>query len=190
MKRIPLTLAALATLTACAATPNDPTLSSRDVDRAFADAQRISDLPLTDPFDLPSGAVTYRGQVGADVTGDAQGSILGDMTMRVDFSDRDIDGSVTNINLIDPDGQPNQRFNGSLGILGTETAGDIDAFASGQISGVDNEGVAVDTQMLLTLEGAVYDDRREGDAVFGTAQGTARGDFDMNVEGVFFGTAD
>ena len=44
--------------------------------------------------------------------------------------------------------------------------------------------------MLLTLDGDVYDDVTRGDAVFGTAQGQARGEFDMDVDGVFFGTAD
>ena len=190
MTRIATSLIALVALSACAATPNEPTVSAFDVERAFDEAQRINNLPLTSTADLPSGEVTYRGQLGADVTGDASGSILGDMTMRVDFGDNDVGGSVTNINLIDPDGQPNQRFDGSLNIDGVENSGRLDAFASGEISGVDNEGYDVDTQMLLTLDGDVYDDRREGDAVFGTAEGSARGDFDLDVDGVFFGTAD
>lgn len=192
MTRIILSLMTLATLAACAATtvaPTDPTVSARDVDIAMFEAERIADLPFTPLSDLPSGGVTYRGHVGADVTGDAQGSILGDMTMLVDFGDSDISGSVTNINLIDPNGTPNQRFGGSLGITGTETSGDLDAFASGQISGVDNDGFAVESQMVLTLDGAVRDDFSEGDAVFGSATGFATGDFNMDVNGVFFGTA-
>ncbi len=183
-------LFALAALSACAATPNDPTISAFDVDRAFDEAQRISDLPLTRTANLPTGGVTYRGQLGADVRGDAQGSILGDMTMRVDFADSDVDGNVTNINLIDPNGMPNQRFDGSLNIDGAQNSGRIEAFASGEITGVDNDGFEVDSQMLLTLDGDVYDDLGGGDAVFGSAEGTARGDFDMDVDGVFFGTSD
>ncbi|KQI73335.1 hypothetical protein AN191_00020 [Loktanella sp. 5RATIMAR09] len=192
MMRFTVSLVALATLSACAATtvaPTAPTVSARDVDNAMFEAERIAVLPLTPLSDLPSGGVTYRGHVGADVTGDAQGSILGDMTMLVDFGDNDISGNVTNINLIDPDGTPNQRFGGSLGITGTETRGDLDAFASGQISGVNNDGFAVDSQMVLTLDGTVRDNFREGDAVFGSATGFATGDFNMDVNGVFFGTA-
>jgi hypothetical protein len=192
MTRITLSLITLATLAACATTavePHPPTVSARDVDLAMFEAESISNLPFTSPLDLPSGGVTYRGHVGADVSGDAQGSILGDMTMLVDFGDNDISGSVSNINLIDPDGTPNQRFGGSLGITGSESAGYLDAFASGQISGVDNDGVAVDSQMVLTLEGAVHNNSREGDAVFGSATGFATGDFNMDVDGVFFGTA-
>ena len=190
MNPIATSLFALAALSACAATPNDPTISAFDVDRAFDEAQRISDLPPTRTANLPTGGVTYRGQLGADVSGDAQGSILGDMTMRVDFADSDVDGSVTNINLIDPNGMPNQRFDGSLNIDGAQNSGRIDAFASGEITGVDNDGFEVDSQMLLTLNGDVYDDFGGGDAVFGSAEGTARGDFDMDVDGVFFGTSD
>jgi hypothetical protein len=111
------------------------------------------------------------------------------MTMLVDFGDNDIGGSVTNINLIDPNGEPNQRFDGSLRIDGSESSGRIDAFASGEISGVDNDGYAVDSQMLLVLDGDVYDDAGRGDAVFGSATGTSTGDFNMTVNGVFFGTA-
>lgn len=190
MIRITTSLFALAALSACAAVPNEPTVSAFDVDRAFDEAQRISALPPTSINNLPTGGVSYRGQLGADVSGDAQGSILGDMIMRVDFGDNDIGGNVTNINLIDPDGMPNQRFDGSLNIDGAETGGQLDAFASGEITGLDNEGVAVGSQMLLTLDGDVYDDFGGGDAVFGSATGQASGDFDMNVDGVFFGTAD
>ncbi|PJI84698.1 hypothetical protein BC777_3759 [Yoonia maricola] len=190
MTRITLSIITLAALSACATTPNEPTISASDVNRAFDEATEISNLPLTATANLPTGAVTYTGQLGADVSGDAQGSILGDMTMRVDFADNDIDGSVTNINLIDPNGMPNQRFDGRLDIDGVESSGRLDAFASGEITGVDNDGFEVDSQMLLTLDGDVYDDFDNGDAVFGSAEGTARGDFDMNVDGVFFGTAD
>ena len=190
MTRITTSLIALAALSACAVSPNDPTVSAQDVASAFDEAQRISNLPLTATQNLPTGGVTYRGQVGADVSGDAQGSILGDMRMDVDFADGDIGGNISNINLIDPNGMPNQRFDGTLGITGDDAGPQIDAFASGNISGVDNEGDAVDSQMVLILDGDVYDDFGGGDAVFGSATGYATGDFEMDVNGVFFGTAD
>ncbi|MEO1640400.1 MAG: hypothetical protein AAFU41_14260 [Pseudomonadota bacterium] len=181
-------LPALSLLAACV-TPNEPTVSASDVDRAFAEAQAISTRPLTDPIDLPFGGVTYQGHLGADVSGDANGSILGDMTMSVDFLDNEVGGRITNINLIDPDGTPNQRFDGTLKIDGVETRGQLDAFASGTITGVDNDNMEVDSQMLLTLDGDVYDNLGRGDAVFGSAEGQARGEFNMDVDGVFFGTA-
>jgi len=190
MIRITLSLVGIAALSACAATPNDPTVTAFDVDRAFDEAQRIRNLPFTSTANLPTGGVTYRGQLGADVNGDAQGSILGDMTMNVAFADSTIDGSVTNINLIDPDGQPNQRFDGSLMIDGVESSGRLDAFALGDITAVNTDGVEVESQLLLTLDGDVYDDLGQGDAVFGSAQGQANGEFDMEVDGVFFGTVD
>lgn len=189
MSRITAGLIAIAALSACVS-PNEPTVSARDVERAFDEAQEISRAPFTDTADLPVGNVTYQGKLGADVRGDANGSILGDMTMRVDFADNEIDGSVTNINLIDPNGAPNQRFDGQLDIDGVENSGRLDAFASGEISGVDNDGFAVDSQVLLTLDGDVYDDFGTGDAVFGTADGQARGEFNMDIDGVFYGTTD
>ena len=189
MSRITASLIALTALSACVS-PNEPTVTASDVDRAFDEATAISNAPLTSTANLPSGSVTYVGRLGADVQGDANGSILGDMTMQVDFADNDIDGSITNINLIDPNGTPNQRFDGRLAIDGVENSGRLDAFASGEITGVDNDGFEVDSQVLLTLDGDVYDDFDTGDAVFGTADGQARGEFDMDIEGVFYGTAD
>lgn len=189
MSRITASLIAIASLSACVS-PNEPTVTSADVDRAFDEAVAISNAPLTSTANLPTGNVTYRGKLGADVRGDANGSILGDMTMRVDFADNDIGGSVSNINLIDPNGTPNQRFDGSLNIDGVENSGRLDAFATGEITGVDNDGFEVDSQVLLTLDGDVYDDFGRGDAVYGAADGQARGEFNMDIEGVFFGTTD
>ena len=179
--------AALALSAACA-TPNPPSISAQDVDRAYAEALRISALPATAPADIPTGTVTYDGQIGADVRGDAQGSILADMTMIVGFDTNAIRGSVTNINLVDPDGIPNQRFDGSLAITGIETNGDLDAVAVGQITGVDVDGHTVDADMDLDLVGTVVDDTGQGDAIFGSVTGSAAGDFYLTVDGVFFAT--
>ncbi len=189
MIRTTTSLIAFATLAACVA-PNEPTVSARDVDRAFAEALAISALPQTSFGNLPTGNVTYNGQLGADVRGDANGSILGDMTMTVGFASNDIGGRVTNINLIDSDGTPNQRFDGRLDIDGIETNGSLDAFAFGRITGVDVENDLVSSDVLLSLDGNVYDDFGGGDAIFGSATGDAIGDFDMEIDGVFFGTAE
>ncbi|MEJ6405139.1 hypothetical protein [Yoonia sp. 2307UL14-13] len=188
MQRSICTLAALAALSACASTPNEPSVSIRDVDRAFAEAERISRLPITPRDDVPTGSVTYDGQVGANIRGDVNGSILGDMTMRVDFTDNDIDGNVRNINLIDPAGVPDQRLDGSLDIAGFENRGDLDAGAQGDLTLVDADGFEQTSEFNLDLEGAVYNDRGIGDAVYGTVDGSASGDFDVDVDGRFFGT--
>ncbi len=183
-------LLATAALSACMASPTPPTVTSSQVDRAFDEAERISFLPETNVNDLPTGTVSYEGQIGANVQGNAVGSILADMNMIVGFSSNDITGNVTNINLIDPDGTPNQQLTGTLQISGIENSGDLDAVAAGEITGVDTDGFAVDSQMNLNLEGAVYDDAGTGDAVFGTVEGEANGDFFLDVDGVFFGTDD
>ena len=179
----------LMTAVSACATPTPPTVTAADVDRAMAEANRISVLPETSIVDLPTGSVTYEGQLGADVSGDAQGDILADMTMIVGFASNDISGNVTNINLIDPNGIPNQQLGGTLQITGIENNGNLNATAAGQITGVDNDGFVVDSQMDLGLVGAVHDDLDEGDAVFGSVDGEANGDFFLDVDGVFFGTS-
>ena len=189
MIRITTSLIALAALAACG-TPNPPTVSSAQVGRSFEEAHAIGGLPFTATQDLPSGSVTYVGKLGADVSGDLDGSILSDMRMNVGFSSNDISGSVTNINLIDPDGRPNQRFDGRLIIDGAESSGRINAFASGDISGVDDRGFPMDSNLLLQLQGNVVDDIGRGDAIFGSAKGNGIGDVDFDIDGVFFGTAD
>ena len=187
MKPLFLICGALA-LTAACATPTPPSITAGDVDRAYAEAIRISALPATAPADIPTGTVTYDGQIGADVRGDAQGSILADMTMIVGFDTNAISGNVSNINLVDPAGIPTQRFSGSLAIAGIENNGDLDAIASGRVSGVDGDGYAVDADMNLDLVGTVLDDAGQGDAIFGSATGSAAGDFYLDVDGVFFAT--
>ncbi len=179
---------ALAAVSACSA-PNPPTVSAAQVGRSFEEARAIGGLPYTATQDLPTGSVTYIGKLGADVSGDLQGSILSDLEMNVGFASNSVGGKVTNTNLIDPDGRPSQRFDGRLVIDGTESAGRIDAFASGDIVGVDDRGFAVDSNLLLQLQGNVVDDIGRGDAVFGSAKGDGIGDLEFDVDGVFFGTA-
>lgn len=180
---------ALCTLAACTTSPNPPTVSGADVDRAFDEAERIQDLPRTIATELPTGTVTYDGQIGADVRGDANGDILADMTMTIGFATGSISGNVDNINLIDPDGTPSQRFDGDLNIDGiVNSSGDILADAEGEITGVDVDGFVVESDVQIDLDGTVRNDLINGDAVFGDADGTARGDFDLDIDGVFFGT--
>lgn len=195
MVRTAASLITLIAISACSVsdvsnTPNPPTVSSADVRDAFAEAAAISTAPQTSFGNLPTGSVTYTGHLGADVRGDVNGSILGDLNMNVGFASNTVGGDVSNINLIDTNGVPNQRFDGRLNLDGVETAGQLDAFASGNLSAVNNNGTEVDTQMLLILDGQVRDDFGRGDAVYGVASGQAEGDIDFDVEGVFYGSRD
>ncbi len=186
MKHILSTFTALAVLSACAVA-EDPTVTERDIERAFAEASRIQNLPLTDTSDLPTGTVTYDGQIGAAIDGDIDGSILADMTMNVGFSANRVNGTVSNINLIDEDGNPDQLLGGTLEISGFENGGTVDALALGDVTGVDN-GSEFETEMSIFLDGDVRDDLIEGDAISGDADGSANGDVDFSIQGVFFGT--
>ena len=189
MIRITTSLIALAALSACG-TPNPPTVTAAQVNRSFEEARAIGRLPLTDTQDLPNGSVTYNGKLGADVSGELNGSIIGDMQMIVGFNDHNIDGAVTNINLVDPDGRPNQRLGGRLEIEGRETSGRLNADAFGNITAANDSGFVVDSDVLLELRGDVVDDIGRGDAVFGSVVGDGLGDLNFDVDGVFFGTAD
>lgn len=186
MKPIFPALAAALIMAACVV-PTPPTIGQADVDRAFRDAALISRLPETQSFNLPTGSVTYRGQVGADVAGDLRGSILGDMAMNVGFSTNRVTGSVSNINLIDTAGRPDQLLGGRLAISGFEDQGDILAGAAGEITGVAPGGAAFASDVNLTLQGSVRDEYRAADAVFGDVTGNAVGEVDLFFDGVFFG---
>ncbi|MGJ8624332.1 MAG: hypothetical protein ACSHW1_16380 [Yoonia sp.] len=188
MIRITAPLALLAALGACA-TPNAPTKSASDVERSFEEAAYLSTRPFTDTADLPTGRVTYKGEVGADVSGDINGAILGDMTMNVRFGDNSVNGTIDNINLIDPDGRPDQRMGGDLTIDGVESAGRLDAFAYGDLT-VVNDGITQESDVLLTMEGDVVDDRGTADAIFGSVRGDGIGEFSFEADGVFYGIAE
>lgn len=187
MKSAPFPIVALVLGAACA-TPNPPSVTSDDVDRAFAEARYLATLPATASHDLPTGSVTYDGHIGADIAGDARGQMLADMTMNVRFDSHAIAGTVRNINLLDTTGLPEQRLDGNLTIAGFENAGQLGGVAAGQVSGVNGSGEVIDTDMILDLNGSVIDDQWYGDAVYGSATGSATGDVNLGVNGVFFGT--
>ncbi len=187
MKHLSGASALLVLLAACATEENPPTVSRSDIDRAFDAARDAAALPVTPSSQIPTGTVTYDGQIGADLTGDSLGSVLADMTMRVDFQNNRIGGRVDNINLIDQDGTPDQLLDGSLEIAGFENNGDLDAGASGQVTAVGSSGTALDADMNLDLDGTVRTDRSRGDTVYGGVTGDARGDFNLDIDGVFYG---
>ncbi len=177
----------LMVLLAACTSKEPPTVTRTDIERAFDAAEDAAALPVTPVSRIPTGFVTYDGKIGADVTGDSLGSVLADMTMRVDFQDNRIGGRVDNINLIDQNGEPDQRLLGSLEIAGFENNGNLDAGASGQVTAVGTNNNQLDAQMNLDLDGTVRSDRSHGDTVYGGVTGDARGDFNLDVDGVFYG---
>ena len=189
MTRYSIALIPLIFAGACA-TPTPPTVTSADVQASFDEARYLATRPITAFEDLPTGSTRYLGEIGADVTGDINGSIQGDMTMDVSFAGNRIDGSVTDINLIDRDGTPNQQFGGDLTIVGSEFAGRLIATADGDLTAVDSGGFIVDSNVQLDLDGDVVDDLGGGDAVFGSVTGDGVGDINFDVDGVFYGTID
>jgi len=186
MNRLILTNCALVALAACAS-PSSPTESEVDVDRAFLDTLDASELPITPIENLPAGTITYDGNIGADLQGDSAGSLLGDLTLRVDFDDNRIGGNIRNLNLIDQSGEPDQLLEGRLQIDGFENDGRLNAGAGGQLTAVSIDGQELDADLDLDLRGTVRDDQINGDAVFGTATGTATGDFNLLIDGAFAG---
>lgn len=189
MVRNSFSLLSLISVAACA-TPNPPTVTSADVQASFDEARYLATRPITALEDLPTGSTRYLGEIGADVTGDINGSLQGDMMMDVSFAGNRIDGSVKDINLIDPDGSPNQQFGGQLTIVGSEYGGQLFATADGDITGVNGAGQIVGSNVQLDLAGDVVDDIGGGDAVFGSVIGDGVGDINFDVDGVFFGTVD
>ena len=162
--------------------PTPPSITDQDISRALNEAGRISRLPHTRIADLPMGNVTYRGQLGADIGGDLRGSILGDMTMVVGFGTNTVGGTVTNLNLIDTNGRPEQALAGDLAIGGFHRSGAIRAGADGRIS-----GAGISSDVRLDLNGSIRDDRGRGDAIFGTVTGQGIGETNLWLDGVFTG---
>ena len=193
MKHLSAASAAIMLVSACEISSEDtiapipPTVSISDVNQAFDRAEDASTLPFTAPTNLPTGSAIYDGQIGADLSGDSLGSLVGDLTMQVDFAGNRIDGNVRNINLINQDGSPDQRLSGDLEIAGFETNGDIDAGAGGQLSAVSVDGEILSSDVNLDLEGAVRTDVVSGDTIYGVVTGDARGDFNLDIDGRFYG---
>jgi len=153
-----------------------PTATRADV-RAFD--QQVDDLRFasrTSTSALPTGTVTYDGQLGSNLRLNGQDGygMLGDLRMQVGFGSGDIDGSVRNINLLE-NGTPIQRFGGQLTINGEEYAGRLVADADGILSLVTDDGRLQRTNMALDLTGDVVNDVFVGDAVVGTATGFGDG---------------
>ena len=178
----------LLALAACAS-PTPPSINAQDVININAASSRVSALPQTGILNLPSASATYLGHIRGMVLGDADGSIIGDMSMSVNFAGNTVSGLVDNVNLLDAFDVPEQLLGGSLTISGTETGGQLLASASGSLSAVGDIAVRGESDVVLTLAGNVRDDVGTGDAVYGTITGGAIGDFAVSLSGQFYGSS-
>ena len=155
-KGLILSIVGLGILTACDS-PTPPSISAQDALDAGAEFERIIDLPQTAAADLPLGSAEFNGHAGSEVSGDADGSVLGDMRMAIEFAGNTISGEIDNINLIDEDDEPEQLLGGSLTIAGTETDGILSATASGELTAVGDESVRGSSIVSLTMSGTCSD---------------------------------
>ena len=190
MKMLQITAAcSIAALSACD-TPTPPTITQADVLAAQTEVTRVGALSITANADLPPGSATYAGQLGAVVTGDEDGSILGDMSIIVAFDTGTIGGTVDNINIIDDDGIPNQLLGGNLTIAGSESNGSLSATASGSLTAVGDISIRGSSDVTLAMLGDTRTDVTNGDTVSGVITGGfSSGDFELTAtSGSFYGT--
>jgi len=185
---LPICAAGLFALTACAS-PTPPSISAAEVTAINDEYDRVGALPDTAIADLPPGSASYEGHVGGEISGDAEGSFVGDMTMNIEFAGNTIGGSIDNMNVIDDGGEPEQLLGGSLTINGTEADGILTATATGSLTAVGEEKIRGSSSVTLNLNGNVLTDTSDGDTVHGTMDGSGTGDFDITVyNGGFFGS--
>jgi hypothetical protein len=110
--------------------------------------------------DVPtSGNVTYSGSLGFDVSGavpgggnDVDASLVGDMTMNVNFQNSQIGGSVSNFLFADSDGNLTQPT-GTLAL-----SGDIADIARPNLPDLENNIRATATGQLAITRGTTTDD--------------------------------
>jgi hypothetical protein len=172
----------LALVAACAS-PKPPTMTEADLEDAGARHDVLEALPVAV---LPAtGSQTMSGHLGGAIMGDVDGYMLGDMTLTSDFGTDSVSGSVTNINVFDEDGIPDQLLDGSLGVTGGISGSGMTATASGTVSGVDH-GFSGDSNVNLSLDGTY---RQNGAVIIltGDVTGGGTGDFDVTlVDGQFY----
>ena len=161
-----------------------------DVAAATSSATTFNTYAATALADLPTGEVTYVGDIGMTVQGtdgSGNGEAVGDLTLVINFATDAVTGQVTNLN-IEYDGMAWQRMTGSILLTGSEASGALSASGSGNLFGATRTGLAVDIEMLLNILATVRSNTGNGDRISGTATGTVNGDFAGVVNGSFFGT--
>lgn len=172
-----LAISASMALGACAS-PKPPTMTAQDLTDSQSTFTTLNGLGATPTADMPSGSATFNGKFGGEVTGDSDGSILGDLTLNTNFDTSAVTGSVTNINAFDDNGDPDQLLSGSLDVNGNISGNGMTATAQGTLTGVDS-GFAGDTNANVTMNGTFRNNTATADTVTGTAVGCASGDFDI-----------
>ena len=188
MKVITIFSTASAVLLSACASATPPSITADQVTAIGTKYERLSALPDTAIADLPPGAAQFDGHLGGEISGDADGSVLGDMTMNVNFAGNTITGTVDNLNLISDDGIPERLLGGSLSIAGSEADGILTATATGTLDAVGEESVRGSSDVTLSMNGNVLTDVTAGDTVEGSLSGSGSGDFDINIyNGGFFG---
>ncbi|MGH1331897.1 MAG: hypothetical protein ACRBBK_13515 [Paracoccaceae bacterium] len=173
-------------LAACS-TPSAPSLSLAQFQTAKSDMQRAVTVGPSALNEIPSsGSVQYVGKLASSAN--VNNGMMGDLTMNVNFSSSNVNGSVRNLNYIS-EGVPAQTFGGALSLNGQVNGRFVNAYASGEISGVAS-GLTGYSDVDLALVGRFRNDQGTADLIAGTMTGTGRGDFDFDItQGTFFAEA-
>ncbi|MGC8201609.1 hypothetical protein ACP2AV_02780 [Aliiroseovarius sp. PTFE2010] len=179
--------ACMAALAASACTPIPPSITAAEFASETDEMVRAADLSATALMDMPtSGVTTYAGTIAA--LGGSE-SLMGSLTMDVDFATSDVTGSVTELNYV-KNGTPDQTLGGSLTLTGEVSGTDLSANARGTLSGVQS-GLRAKMNADIDLAGTFRNDTGTADLIYGTVDGEARGrfvDLDFN-DGEFYATA-
>lgn len=177
--------AALLALTAC--TPIPPTITAEQFTAETAELDRTAALPVTALIDMPtSGLTTYSGTIAAIGASD---SLMGTLTMDVDFASSGITGAVQDLNYV-KDGTPDQTLGGSLALTGAVSGNGMTANATGTLTAVDY-GLKTKMNADIDLTGSFRNDTGIADVIAGDVTGSASGRF-VNVDfdgGDFYVTA-
>ena len=125
-----------------------------------------------------TGAASYTGRVGADLTGGSDGSVLADVSLTATFSSGDVTGEIYNINVFDDSGAPDQKLKGKVPLSGNVLTNKMTASGSGKLTGVDS-GFTGDSTASVILNGQFRTNTAPADTVTGTITGSGTGDFDF-----------
>lgn len=135
-----------------------------------------------------SGTASYTGAMGARTSGDIEGFLSGTLDMAlVNFENGNMVGELQDMALYGADGTLDRSFTGALNVDGdVATNATVDLAATGTIVDVST-GTPEESTLALDLEGALRDDRTEGDTIAGSVTGGGTGDFDFTlIDGRFY----
>ena len=134
-----------------------------------------------------SGSATYNGKIGADYSGDAIGSVLGDMSMTAQFNDSTVSGTINE--LIATDGVDVYEVGGELLIDGDFAGADLYADATGRLGIPNAAGNSVASDVELQMYGVFLGPPGTPNAVAGVFEGGTVSGVGIAIdEGIFYGT--